>query len=271
MKRLRPLLFFVALLLAVGLACSVFSGPKDTPTPPPPTDEPIIIDEPTPLPDPTEAPLTEEPIPTEVIPTEPPVPQSQPFFTEEFDNPLSSDWSTYIIYDETESDTDKVKVEAEDGNLVWDFDSKYVYYYLFYSAYEYEDVQLEVRADNRGKNNNSVSLICRYDPDAGWYEFNIANNGLYDILYAEVLDSGKIRWNPIANGGSNDIKAGLEVNEYLIKCEGDELTLEVNGADVISIRDKNYGLRKGQVGVSVSSFNVLPVLIEMDWIKISEP
>jgi len=271
MKRLRPLLFFVLMLLVVGLACSVFSGPKDTPTPPPPTDEPIIIDEPTPLPDPTEAPVTEEPLPTEVIPTEPPVPQSQQFFTEEFDNPLSSDWSTYIVYDETESDTDKVKVEADDGNLVWDFDSKYVYYYLFYGAYEYEDVQLEVRADNRGKNNNSVSLICRYDPDTGWYEFNIANNGLYDILYAEVLDSGKTRWNPIANGGSNDINAGLEVNEYLIKCQGDELTLEVNGADVISIHDKKYGLRKGQVGVSVSSFNVLPVLIEMDWIKISEP
>jgi hypothetical protein len=25
------------------------------------------------------------------------------------------------------------------------------------------------------------------------------------------------------------------------------------------------------VGVSVSSFNVLPILIEMDWIQISEP
>jgi hypothetical protein len=264
MKRLRPLLFFVSVLLAVGLACSVFSGPKDTP--PPPTDEPISIDEPTPLPDPTEAPVTEEP-----LPTEPPTPEAQEFFTEEFDNSLSSDWSTYIIYDETESDTDKVTVEAEGGDLVWDFDSKYVYYYLFYGAYEYEDVQLEVRADNRGKNNTSVSLICRYDPDKGWYEFNVANNGLYEILYAEVLDSGKIRWNRIANGGSNDIKAGLEVNEYLIKCEDDELTLEVNGADVISIRDKKYGLRDGQVGVSVSSFNVLPVLIEMDWIRISEP
>jgi hypothetical protein len=247
------------------MACSVFSG-GDTPTEAPPPQQPVQTEEPTSAPEPTEVVITEEP-----VPTEPPAPQAQQFFTEEFDNPLSGDWSTYIIYDENESDPDKVTVEADSGNLVWDFDSEYVYYYLFYGAYEYEDVRLDVRADNRGKNNNSVSLICRYDPEKGWYEFNVANNGLYDILYAEILDNGKTRWNRIANGGSNEIKAGLEVNEYSITCQGDELSLVINGEDVISIKDKQYGLRRGQVGISVSSFNVLPVLIEMDWVKISEP
>jgi len=47
--------------------------------------------------------------------------------------------------------------------------------------------------------------------------------------------------------------------------------LNINGDEVISIKDKKYGLRSGQAGISVSSFNVLPILIEMDWIKISEP
>jgi len=40
---------------------------------------------------------------------------------------------------------------------------------------------------------------------------------------------------------------------------------------VNTISEKNYGLREGQIGVSVSSFNVLPILINMDWIQISEP
>jgi hypothetical protein len=154
---------------------------------------------------------------------------------------------------------------------VWNFDSEYVYYYLFYNAFTYEDVKVEARADNRGKNNNNISLICRYDEEVGWYEFNIANNGLYDILYAEVLDNGKIRWNRVANGGSNAINQGKEVNEYSITCQGDELTLNINGDEVISIKDQKYGLRSGQAGISVSSFDVLPVLIEMDWLRISEP
>jgi hypothetical protein len=261
MKNLRPLLFFVSLLLVVGLACSGGSTPA---TQPPPTQAPVKVDEPTLAPEPTEPPATE-------APTEPPTPEAQPFFTEEFDNPLSSDWTSFTLYDSNESDLDKVNVEAKDGKLVWDLNSKYVYYYLYYGAFEYEDVQVEVNADNRGKNNNSVSLICRYDPKVGWYEFNIANSGLYNILFAKVLDSGKIEYNRIANGGSNEIKAGLGVNEYAIKCQGDQLSLTVNGAKVKTIQDKKYGLRKGQVGVSVSSFNVTPILIEMDWFKVSEP
>ncbi len=264
MKTLRPMFFFVLALLVVTLACM----PTGTTTPPPATEQPIKIDEPTSAPtaEPTEAPVTEAP-----LPTEPPASQAQQFFTEEFDSPLSSDWSSYTIYDPNESNLDKVKVEAKDGKLVWDFQSKYVYYYLFYGAFKYEDVEISANADNRGKNNNSVSLICRYDPEKGWYEFNVANNGLYTILFAEVTSSGKIRYNRIANGGSKDIKAGLGVNEYSAKCQGDELSLTINGADVISIKDKKYGLRSGQVGVSVSSFNVLPILIEMDWFKVSEP
>ena len=267
MKPLRTMLFFISLLLIVGIACR-FGNP--TPTQAPAPTEPVQVIPTEAPPEPTEVPPTEPPA-TEPPATEPPAPQAQQFFTEEFDNPLSGDWSIFTITDPNVSDLDKVTVESENGNLVWNFDSEYVYYYLFYNAFEYEDVKVEARADNRGKNNNSVSLICRYDEEVGWYEFNIANNGLYDILYAEVLDSGKISWNRVANGGSNAINQGKEVNEYSITCQGEELTLNINGDEVISIKEARYGLRSGQVGVSVSSFNVLPILIEMDWFRISEP
>ncbi|HEX6268608.1 MAG TPA: family 16 glycoside hydrolase [Anaerolineales bacterium] len=266
MKTLRPLFFFASLLLIVGMACSFGANPGGNPTAPPqPTAVQVI--EPTSVP-PTEVP----PEPTTVPPTEePPVPQAEEFFTEEFDEPLSSDWSIFTVTGSNDADPDKVMVDTQDGKLVWEFDSEYVYYYLFYSAFDYEDVRVEARADNRGRNNNSISLICRYDPDIGWYEFNVANNGLYDILYGEVTSSGEIAYNTIANGGSNAIKQGKEVNEYAAICEGDELTLFINGQEVNSITERNYGLRSGQVGVSVSSFNVLPILIEMDWFTISEP
>lgn len=262
MKILRPLLFFVSLLLVVGMACSFGKG-AETPEAPP-TDQPIKIDEPTS--EPTEVPATE-------APTEPPTPEAQQFFTEEFDTPLSSDWTSRIDFAHPNiTESDKVTVQAENGNLVWDFGNKYVYYYLLYGAYEYDDVVVEVKADNRGKNNNSVSLICRYDPEVGWYEFNLANSGLYDISFVRILDNGRVQYNRVANGGSNHIKAGMEVNEYYIKCQGNELTLKINGMDVTSIQDKKYGeLSKGQVGVSVSSFNVLPIQVEMDWFKVSEP
>lgn len=264
MKTLRPLLFFTCSLLVVGLACSFGASPDPTAAPQPTAVEVI---QPTAVP-PTEVP----PEPTEVPPTEePPVPQAEEFFTEEFDEPLSSDWSIFTVTGSDDADPDAVTVEARDGRLVWDFDSEYLYYYLFYDAFDYEDVRVDVHADNRGRNNNNISLICRYDPDVGWYEFNIANNGLYDIYYAEITSSGDISYNPIVNGGSNAINQGMGVNEYAITCEGEDLTLYINGDEVISYPERRYGLRSGQIGVSVSSFNVLPILIEMDWVQVSEP
>jgi len=271
MKTLRPLFFLVGFVLVVGLACSAI-GNGGNPTPVPTQEPALPVNSPTePEPEPTEPPAlpTDAPPPTEEPP--PPQPSALEFFTEEFESPLTGDWDILTVTGTDDADPDKVIVEAEGGKLVWDFDSEYVYYYMFYNAFEYEDVRVDLSADNRGRNNNNISLICRYDPDVGWYEFNIANNGLYDIYYAEVTESGAIAYNRIANGGSNSIKQGKEINEYGISCKGDDLTLYINGDEVISRPERTYGLRSGQVGMSVSSFDVLPILIEMDWIKISEP
>ena len=261
MKAYRPILFLTSFVLIVGLACSL-TGNGGTPAQPtqPPQQQP-----------PTQPPSQPDPPTAVPQPTQPPVPQAQQFFTEEFDSPLSDDWFTYTVTGSNAADPDKVTVEAVDGKLSWDFDSEQVYYYLFYSAFDYEDVTVEVIADNRGRNSNSVSLICRYDPDVGWYEFNIANSGLYNILYAEIDSNGDVGYNLISDGGSTSIRQGKDINEYSITCNGDELSLRINGDEVKTLSERTYALRSGQVGVSVSSFDVLPIQIEMDWFKISEP
>jgi len=37
------------------------------------------------------------------------------------------------------------------------------------------------------------------------------------------------------------------------------------------MKETEYRLSEGQVGIGVSSFDVYPILIEVDWISISEP
>jgi hypothetical protein len=268
MKKFRPLILFTLFVLVVGLACGL-SGGSTTPEPQPQQEQPQQPQQ--------EQPQQVAPTDPPAVPTEPPPPTAteEPaasmYFTEDFNNDLSSDWDLFTVTGSDSADPDKLTLSVEDGYLNWDFDSEYLYAYLFYNAFEYEDVRLEVRADNRGRNNNSVSLICRYDPDTGWYEFNITNGGLYDILYAEVTSKGDISYNTITNGGSNAIKQGKDVNEYAIECKGNELSLFINGDEVNTITERKYDLRKGQIGVSVSSFNVLPIQIDMDWVTISEP
>lgn len=253
MKNLRPLLFFVSLLLVIGLAAC---GSKTTDSNGPKA----FVEEATATPRPADTAA-----PQEVRG------EAQALFGEEFDNPLSGDWAALQIYDVKVSDPGAVTVQAGDGKLAWNIDTKGFAHYQLYNGFVYQDVKLETSYDNRGVNSNAVSLVCRYDANVGWYEFNITNSGLYNIYAMEVLGDGKYRYNRIANGGSLEIKQGKGVNEFAAVCQGDQLSLYVNGKKVITAVDAKYAFGEGRVGVGVASTDVVPVTVNMDFLKVSEP
>jgi hypothetical protein len=87
-------------------------------------------------------------------------------------------------------------------------------------------------------------------------------------LYA-VTDS----FNLITNGGTTSLKQGKEINEYTMVCEGKTISMFVNGVELklSPVTDNTYGLREGSVGFNISSINVTPVIVEVDWFKVSEP
>jgi hypothetical protein len=256
----RTLFVFVVLLLLVSLACR-FGMSSD------PTQAPTINNEP-PVTAPPEQPQdTQEPA---TVATDPPAQSSgQQFFTEEFDNGFA-DWSLFNVLDSKDTNADGLKLETSNSHLVFDFSTKYLYSYLYYQPYDYENVAVEARVENRGVNDNNISLVCRHS-DEGWYEFNVANSGLYNILIGSVNSSGKIGYALLADGGSNKIKSGKDVNTYKIICKDRKLTLYINGNETRTVEDNQYVLRNGKVGISVSSFNNLPVKVEYDWVTISEP
>ncbi len=268
----KPLAFLVLMIVLVGLACGPTVAPTQAPPPQPqpqeptavpqqPTEEPVQPTAPPPTEEPTEAPTQE--------PTEEPASQ---FFRNEFDGGIE-DWTGFNVKGRNDANESKLSITTNNGFLTFSIETMYLYAYLIYNKFTYEDVTMVLRVENRGANNNNVSLLCRYTEDEGWYEFNIANNGLYDIYAAtpNPKGSGAPVYNLIANGGSNKIKMGKDVNEYAITCKGDTLSLSINGFDTKTINERKYGLRSGNVGVSVSSFNVPSVKVEIDWLDISEP
>ena len=257
---------FFALLLVVGLACSFFNGPTSTEAPP---NEPPVVEQP-PATQAPEQPQTEEPaaVATEA-PVEQPSSSAEQFFTEEFDGGIEN-WSKLNVTGSKETNPDGLTLEVDDSRLVFDFSTKQLYVYLFYDPFEYENVTVEALAENRGMNDNNVSLICRYS-DEGWYEFNVFNSGLYNILYGFYKADGSINYARIADGGSTKIKAGKESNTYKITCNDRKLSLYINGTETRVVEDNQYVLRKGKIGIGASYFDQLPIKIEYDWVKISEP
>jgi len=247
-----PFLVLAGVILLVGLACGTTT--TTTPTQPPPiqiqpTQPPPVQIQPT------------QPLPTEA-PTEAPA-EATAYFTEDFDG-LIPNWTYFLM----KGDEEKMTLESGNGILLFDLRGENLWVYLLYDPYTYTDVRIDARVENRGYNNNNVSLICRYDEKYGWYEFNIANNGLYWIYAYDELTKG---YQELYNGGSTAIRSGKEVNEYTAICKGNTLALYINGVEAHTITEKRFVFRDGQVGISTASFDVLPIIVEWDWVTISEP
>ncbi|HKJ38600.1 MAG TPA: hypothetical protein VJ972_07475 [Anaerolineales bacterium] len=261
MKNFRPLIFFVILLLIVGMACSAASGGGGD-APQPQQDEPQAPAQQEP--EPTAEPPTEEPAPAPTEDAPEPAPTVSKFFTEEFeDNFVEDNWDFFTLGKGSE---DNLVIQQEDDHLLFDLGAEDLYVYYLYLGDVYDRVDIKLNAENRGRNNNNVSLVCNFDSDAGvWYEFSVENGGLW-YLYA--FQEG---YNIMDNGGTNALKQGKEVNEYGLTCDGNEITMTVNGDTLKKVTDTKYNLGEGLVGFNISSLNVLPITVEVNWFEISEP
>jgi hypothetical protein len=254
---LSPLLIPVLLIVLVGLACS--STPATStqePASPPPTVQQST--------QPPVATALELPtaVPTEV-PTEAPT-EVPAYFTEDFNGDIPN-WSYFTMH----GDKKLMDLGTHNGSLVFNLTGQDLYAYLTYDPWSYDNVRIDVSADNRGMNDNSVCLICRYSAEEGWYEFNIGNDGLWQVFVYDIATGA--HYQMLNSGGSTAINTGKAVNEYTAICDGTTLSLYINGVKATSFDEHIYALRKGLVGIGVSAYKVLPVIVQFDKVSISKP
>jgi hypothetical protein len=257
-KPQKKLIFLPAVLLLVSLACSVDLYGTATPQLPEQSAQTTAI--------------VDSAIET-ILPPEQSFTGAQQYFTDEFDG--STDYWKYLVVNGAKSQVldgivGLMSVRPIGGLLIFDLQGQGAWVYATYEPFNYSNVRLDVKVNNRGSNNNNVSLICRKS-DAGWYEFDIANNGLYEILFAQIQPDKTVSYTLMAEGGSTKIRSGLAENEYSIVCQDNILTLYINGTETRRLEDKKYLLPEGKVGISVSSFKDVPVIVDFYWAKISQP
>jgi hypothetical protein len=254
MKTAVRLLIVPALIIIMGMACSFSAGDTGTPEATASSSDEAIAS------------------PTEVVveaPTEDTSsqdsssPTSQPYTTFTFDQE-PTDW-TYWVQSGNEKDT---SFEVNNGKLHVEINGKETYLYFTYDAYTYDNVYIETVVDNRGVNSQAVSLLCRYSDSEGWYEVNVQNDGLYTIF---AYDARNKSYDKLASGGSKAIKQGKEINAYGFDCSDRSLTLWINGTKVSEYKDNKYQFREGNVGFAISSFEALPVIVDVDEVTIDKP
>jgi hypothetical protein len=252
-KNVKPLIFLFAIMALTSLACSVDLYGTPTPAPALPAVEASA------LPD-----QTATPIQTTV--------NAQQFYTEEFDTE-DNNWE-YLIANGSNTqivkgNTGVKSMRTVGGLLIFDLQTQGTSAYATYEPFTYTDVRLDIKVSNRGSNNNNIILFCRKS-DAGWYEFDIASTGLYEIFFAKSV-GGAVERTRIADGGSNNIKTGRADNEYGIVCQGNTLVLNINGTESRRLEDQTYLLPEGKVGISIASLKDAPVIVDLYWANISQP
>jgi len=192
---------------------------------------------------------------------------SQPgeiIYSTEFDS--VEDWVYLLVLGDESGFTQ----EASGGKFRTEITNEKTYVYYINEAFTYTNVRLDTRVENLGANTNYIGLFCRYsEDDNSWYEANILNNGEYWIYLVDNYD-----YHILFSGASTLINMGKDVNEYTFICDGDNLTLGINGNEVKTLSTKSSAFRtlnEGQVGIFVSSEDVVPVIVEFDWFTASVP
>jgi S1-C subfamily serine protease len=185
------------------------------------------------------------------------------YFFEDFNAEFLENWSWFI----TNGDENQFYLYSENSKLVFDLEGPQLYTYLVYDPWIYESIVMETMVENRGKNTNNVGLLC-HATDYGWYEFSISGGGEWFIW---AYDATANQYDLLKNGGSTAIRMGKDSNTYGVICDGNTLSLYINGTFIDSITDREYNFREGQIGIGVSSFDILPIILEFDWIDVYQP
>jgi hypothetical protein len=185
------------------------------------------------------------------------------FFTDEFDSANTIAWTSFQTGGETSP-----TLTIENGLLRFDLSSPDTWFYAIHSAHNYQDVN--VTAKFSGPPSGSAGLVCRYS-QSGWFEFNIASDGTYSVLFGQLLSDGVASYIPIAGDPSEYLIPGSMDYEIGLTCQQNFLLLHINGKLFRKLDVARYELTEGKAGISTSSFENSPVVVTFDWFKVREP
>ncbi len=183
------------------------------------------------------------------------------FFTDEF----NADMNTWLSFQTGGETIPEIGLVSDFLRL--DISSPHTWYYFIHNAHTYKDVFISAKFV--GTPSGSMGLVCRYG-EGGWFEFNIANDGTYNVLFAQWLAEGIAQYTPITTDSSEYLHAGNLDYEIGLTCQENHLLLHVNGKLFRKLDVARYELTEGRIGISAASFEETPMIASFDWFKASE-
>lgn len=115
----------------------------------------------------------------------------------------------------------------------------------------FKDTVIFTRAKKlTGPEDNLFGVLCRYQNDSNYYALVISSDGYYGIF--RTLNGEQTLIDQQNMDFSDVINSGEMINEIQAVCQAEELTLIVNGVQLIQVEDAF--LSYGDVGLLVGNF-----------------
>ncbi len=132
----------------------------------------------------------------------------------------------------------------------------------------FDDVIIEVQATQvqaPPNDNNDYGVVCREQGDGSGYYLLISGDGLYSIqLASQGSFEQLVEW-----AESDVIRQGNATNDIMAVCDGDTLSLYVNGELLASVSDSTF--RSGDIALTATSYEAGPTVIHFDHLVVREP
>ncbi len=184
-----------------------------------------------------------------------------PLFQDDFDSPRSG-WGT----DQREGlergyEESKYFIELHSPNwFAW-----------AHPGVQFDDVSVEMDVyPVPGSQDSHFGAICRYVDADNFYYFGISADGYYAIFRrADGGDLEVLTGDGSGMSPSSAIRTGEQTNHVLAVCQGDKLSLYINGELVETVTDDTY--TQGDVGLGAGSGREGDVRIQFDNFIVTRP
>lgn len=114
-------------------------------------------------------------------------------------------------------------------------------------------------------NNNDYGVMCRVQDSGDGYALLISGDGFYGIQLASAGSfTNLVEWT-----SSDLINKGNATNHIRVICDGNTLTLYVNGKKLAETTDSTFS--SGKIGLSATTYESDPTEIHFDNLIVSEP
>lgn len=130
------------------------------------------------------------------------------------------------------------------------------------------DVHLQVESTRiSGPVDNRYGVICRYQDENNYYAFLLSTDGYYAIV--KMQEGQTIVLGTETMQPAQELLTGYPTHYIEAVCQGQQLTLQVNGRELASVMDSSFS--SGDVGLIAGAFSEAGVEILFDNFQVLQP